>query len=44
MSRAAFGYSLNFKDIDFRKRPELYRVGKGEQGVLLFEPVLLFVP
>lgn len=25
-------------DIDFRKRPDLYRVGKGEQGVLQVEP------
>ena len=28
----------DFKSIDFRKRPDLYRVGKGEQGVLLVEP------
>lgn len=34
----AFDYSLDFKDIDFRQQPELYRVGKGEQGVLLAEP------
>ena len=33
-----FDYSLDFKNIDFRKQPELYRVGKGEQGVLLVEP------
>ncbi len=33
-----FDYSLDFKTIDFRKHPELYRVGKGEQGVLLVEP------
>ena len=26
------------KDIDYRKNPELYRVGKGEQGVLICEP------
>ncbi|MBR8836376.1 MAG: DUF4385 domain-containing protein [Stigonema ocellatum SAG 48.90 = DSM 106950] len=31
-------YSLDFKNIDFRQNPELYRVGKGEQGVLLVEP------
>jgi|GEM_PF-1810521 len=37
-SRAAFDYSLDFKTIDFRQYPELYRVGKGEQGVLLIEP------
>ena len=34
----SFDYSLDFKSIDFRKQPELYRVGKGEQGVLLVEP------
>ena len=33
-----FDYSLNFSEIDFRKHPELYRVGRGEQGVLLVEP------
>lgn len=25
-------------DIDYRKHPELYKVGKGEQGVLICEP------
>lgn len=34
----AFDYSLDFKNIDFRKHPERYRIGKGEQGVLLVEP------
>ena len=34
----AFDYTLDFKTIDFRSSPELYRVGKGEQGVLLVEP------
>ncbi|MEH7883938.1 DUF4385 domain-containing protein [Bacillus sp. JJ1609] len=34
----AFDYDLNFEKIDFRKQPELYRVGRGEQGVLLVEP------
>jgi hypothetical protein len=34
----AFDYSLDFQKIDFRKRPEMYRVGRGEQGVLLVEP------
>jgi hypothetical protein len=34
----AFDYDLNFDKIDFRKQPELYRVGRGEQGVLLVEP------
>lgn len=33
-----FDYSLDFKQINFRERPELYRVGRGEQGVLLVEP------
>lgn len=33
-----FDYTLDFESIDFRQRPELYRVGKGEQGVLLVEP------
>lgn len=33
-----FDYSLDFKNINFRQHPELYRVGKGEQGVLLVEP------
>ena len=33
-----FDYSLDFKTIDFRLHPELYRVCKGEQGVLLVEP------
>lgn len=36
--RKSFKYDLNFKETDFRKHPELYRVGKGEQGVLLVEP------
>lgn len=34
----AFDYSLDFKNIDFRRHPELYCVGRGEQGVLLVEP------
>ncbi|MHB8108651.1 MAG: DUF4385 domain-containing protein [Syntrophorhabdaceae bacterium] len=34
----AFPYSLDFSTIDFRAHPELYRIGKGEQGVLLIEP------
>ena len=33
-----FDYTLDFKTIDFRQHPELYRIGKGEQGVLLVEP------
>lgn len=34
----AFDYSLDFRNTDFRKHPELYRIGRGEQGVLLVEP------
>ncbi|CAI3935932.1 DUF4385 domain-containing protein [Commensalibacter communis] len=34
----SFDYSLDFKKINFRERPELYRIGKGEQGVLSVEP------
>lgn len=34
----SFPYHLDFKNTDFRKYPELYRVGIGEQGVLLIEP------
>ena len=35
---AAFTYDMDFANINFRLQPELYRVGKGEQGVLLVEP------
>lgn len=34
----SFDYSLVFEKINFRKRPELYRIGRGEQGVLSVEP------
>jgi hypothetical protein len=34
----AFDYDLDFETIDFREEPERYRVGRGEQGVLLVEP------
>ncbi|MBD2077935.1 DUF4385 domain-containing protein [Phormidium sp. FACHB-592] len=33
-----FDYSLDFQAIDFRQQPELYQIGRGEQGVLLVEP------
>ena len=33
-----FDYSLDFQTTDFRAHPELYRVGVGEQGVLLVQP------
>lgn len=38
MTLRPFEYSLDFSTLDFRQRPELYRIGKGEQGVLLIEP------
>jgi hypothetical protein len=34
----AFDYSLDYKSLNLRAQPELYRVGVGEQGVLLVEP------
>lgn len=33
-----FDYDQDFKKINFRENPELYRVGIGEQGVLLMGP------
>lgn len=33
-----FDYTQDFSKIDFRKHPERYQVGIGEQGVLLVEP------
>lgn len=33
-----FDYSLDFTTTDFRKHPELYKVGRGEEGVLLVKP------
>jgi hypothetical protein len=35
---AKFDYSLDYKNLNLRQNPELYRIGKGEQGVLLVEP------
>ena len=35
---AKFNYDLDFERVNFREQPELYRVGKGEQGVLLVQP------
>ncbi|MDB4942848.1 MAG: hypothetical protein JWP97_2382 [Labilithrix sp.] len=31
-------YADRYRDIDFRAHPELYRVGRGEEGVLIAEP------
>ena len=33
-----FDYSRDVTQINFREHPELYQVGRGEQGVLLVEP------
>ena len=32
------GYADQYRDIDFRRHPERYRIGRGEQGVLIAEP------
>lgn len=37
-SSKEFDYSLDYKALNLRVQPELYRIGKGEQGVLLVEP------
>ncbi|WP_345242788.1 DUF4385 domain-containing protein [Pontibacillus salipaludis] len=34
----SFDYEMDFDNINFRERPDRYRVGKGEQGVLMVEP------
>ncbi|SDJ80132.1 DUF4385 domain-containing protein [Salimicrobium halophilum] len=34
----SFDYDQDYDNTDFRKHPEKYQVGKGEQGVLLVEP------
>ncbi|ENA2701949.1 DUF4385 domain-containing protein [Salmonella enterica] len=38
MAIKPFNYQQDFSNIDFRQQPELYQVGRGEQGVLLVEP------
>jgi len=38
MPFAKFDYSLDYKNLNLRNNPELYRTGMGEQGVLLVEP------
>lgn len=38
MTKKAFDYSIDYRIVDVREHPELYRVGKGEQGVLLVQP------
>jgi hypothetical protein len=32
------GYADDYRGIDFRRHPERYRIGRGEQGVLIAEP------
>lgn len=34
----AFDYTIDFHTVNFREQPDLYRIGKGEQGVLLVQP------
>jgi hypothetical protein len=34
----AFKYARDFSRLDLRRHPELYQIGRGEQGVLLVEP------
>jgi hypothetical protein len=34
----AFNYELDYRNLNLREQPELYRVGKGEMGVLLVRP------
>lgn len=38
MPYAKFDYSLDYKNLNLRAHPEIYRTGVGEQGVLLVEP------
>ncbi|EKT2207009.1 DUF4385 domain-containing protein [Salmonella enterica] len=38
MAIKPFNYQQDFSSIDLRQQPELYQVGRGEQGVLLVEP------
>lgn len=33
-----FPFHLPYDDLDLRERPDLYRIGKGEQGVLSVQP------
>ena len=33
-----FDYTLNYKNLKFRKNDKRYRIGRGEQGVLLVRP------
>lgn len=33
-----FNYDLDYKNLNLRQTPDVYRIGVGEQGVLLVEP------
>jgi Domain of unknown function (DUF4385) len=37
-ARGATSYAVHYRGIDFRRHPERYRIGRGEQGVLIAEP------
>lgn len=32
------GYADSYRNVNFRQHPELYKIGRGEQGVLMAEP------
>ncbi len=38
MERGKFDYDVDYRSLNLREQPEKYRVGAGEQGVLLVEP------
>lgn len=38
MNLRGFNYDLDYSKLDLRRTPELYRVGRSEEGVLLVEP------
>lgn len=38
VTQPPFDYTLDYAALDLRAHPELYRIGRGEQGVLLVEP------
>ncbi len=38
VGKPKFDYALHYAELDLRAHPELYRVGTGEQGVLLVQP------
>ena len=37
-----FDYDLDYKNLDFKPNDTRYRIGRGEQGVLLVRPCLLY--